>query len=164
VAARTAWRLTPRRYLATALSGEGARLYGSRWNPPGVAMFYLAETRSLALLEVLTQVRSPRQLRDHLLLPVTVDESQIRTLSPAQWPSDWRAIPSRESTRRIGAEWVAGRSSLVLRVPSAVLPSEFNWLLNPVHPAFAHTVIGTPEDVELDPRWPDQADDAPVEA
>lgn len=158
--ARTAWRLTPRRFLATALTGEGARLYGNRWNPPGVALVYLAETRSLALLEVLTQVRNPSQLRDHLLLPVTVDESQIRDLTPDAWPHDWRAIPARASTQQIGAGWVADETSLVLRVPSVVLPAEHNWLLNPAHPAFATISVGTPEPVELDPRWPGQADDA----
>lgn len=156
MASRTAWRLTPRRYLATALSGEGARLYGNRWNPPGVAMVYLAETRSLALLEVLTQLRSPSQLRDHLLLPVTVDASLVRGLPREAWPDDWRAIPAGDATRRLGAEWVAGASSLVLRVPSAVLPAESNWLLNPAHPAASLVVIGAPEAVELDPRWPDQ--------
>ena len=160
MAARTAWRLTPRRYLGSALTGEGARLYGNRWNPPGVALVYLAETRSLALLEVLTQVHSPDQLRDHLLLPLTVDEAWIRDLPESEWPADWRAIPARASTQQIGAAWVASGASLVLRVPSVVLPAEHNWLLNPAHPAFANAVVGASEPVALDPRWLDQAGDA----
>lgn len=146
----TAWRTTRRAYARTALDGEGAALYGGRWNPMGVPVVYLSSSRALSVLEVLTQVRGPQDLADHVLIPVTFAAAAVT--APERLPDDWRARPSGEATRRLGAAWASTGAHLVLRVPSVVLPAEANYVLNPRHPAAARLTIGEPEPLDLDPR------------
>ena len=145
-----AWRLTSRAHLDTALSGEGARLYGGRWNSPGTAMTYLASSRSLAVLEVLAQLTSTADLARYALLPVHFDSDHVSDLPTL--PGDWRALPSPRSTAEEGDRWISEKSSLLLRVPSVILPAETNYLLNPAHPAFDSVEMGEPEDLDIDPR------------
>ena len=145
-----AWRLTARAHLDTALSGEGARLYGGRWNAPGIAMTYLASSRPLAVLEVLAQLASASDLARYALLPVRFDSDQISELPSL--PDDWRALPSPRSTAEAGGQWAESKSSLVLRVPSVILPAETNYLVNPAHPDFASVETGDAEDLDIDPR------------
>jgi RES domain-containing protein len=145
-----AWRLTARAHLNTALSGEGARLYGGRWNSRGTPIAYLASSHPLAVLEVLAQLTDAADLARYALLSVRFDASHVADLS--ELPEDWRALPSPRSTAEVGDRWVAEGESLVLRVPSVVLPAESNYLLNPVHPAFGAVGVGEPEELEIDPR------------
>lgn len=133
----TVWRVVTERYADTAFSGEGARLYGGRWNPKGVAMVYTAHTQSLALLEMLVQ-DSP--LRAHYVM------------IPASLPADWREITARGELQQLGATWPQMRTSAVLAVPSAVVPAETNYLLNPDHTDFVHVGIGAHEELLTDPR------------
>ena len=146
----TAWRTTKRAYAAVAFNGEGAASYGGRWNPEGVPAVYLSSSRALSVLEVLTRVRGPEDLADFVLIPATFDAGAVA--EPDGLPDDWRALPAPESTRRIGAAWVAGRDSFVLRVPSVVLPAEANYVLNPLHPDAGAVVVGEPEPLDVDPR------------
>lgn len=146
----TAWRTTKRTYAPVALDGKGAATYGGRWNPVGVPAVYLSSSRALSILEVLTQVRGPADLRDYVLIPVALPESAVMAVEAL--PADWRALPAGESTRRIGAEWAMQKRTLVLRVPSVVLPMEANYVLNPLHPDAADLAIGDVEELDLDPR------------
>jgi RES domain-containing protein len=145
-----AWRLTARVHLGTALSGEGARLYGGRWNSRGTPVTYLASSRPLAVLEVLAQLTDAADLARYALLPVRFDASHVADLP--ELPEDWRALPSPRSTAEVGDGWVAKGESLVLRVPSVVLPAEDNYLLNPAHVAFGAVDVGEPEELEIDAR------------
>jgi RES domain-containing protein len=145
-----AWRLTARVHIGTALSGEGARLYGGRWNSRGTPVAYLASSRPLAVLEVLAQLTSAAGLARYALLPVAFDSDHVAELPSL--PSDWRAMPSPRSTAQVGNAWAAAQTSLVLRVPSVVLPDEDNYLLNPQHPAFAAIETGEARDLDIDPR------------
>ncbi len=153
----TAWRITQRRYAKErvaggAFSGEGARRYGGRWNSRGMAIAYTAGSRSLALLEVLVHMESTRLLEHYVLIPVTFDLHHVETLSDAVLPADWQAHPAPASTQALGEEWVRGERSVVLRVPSVILPAEPNYLLNPLHADFAELEIGEPEALNVDPR------------
>ena len=147
-----AWRLAKTRFAATAFDGEGARINGARWNSPGTAVAYASSTASLALLEVLVHVPSIAILKSYSRVSVEIPESCVEELPAAAIPSNWRALPAPTSTQIIGDKWVAARSSAVLRVPSAVIDSEFNFLINVVHPDFPKLHIGTPTPFELDPR------------
>ena len=100
------------RLAASAFSGEGARLYGGRWSPKGHALFYTAESQSLALLEMLVQ-DAPLRARYVLI--------------PAQLPAD-------------------------LAVPSAVVPAERNYLINPRHPQARHVRASKQRRWLYDPR------------
>ncbi|MBB5461040.1 RES domain-containing protein [Paraburkholderia sp. Cpub6] len=146
----TVWRVVTERYADTAFSGEGARLYGGRWNPKGVAMVYTAQTQSLALLEMLVQ-DSP--LRAHyVMIPARFPERIVERIDPASLPADWRDISTRGELQQVGATWSQTRTGAVLAVPSAVVPAETNYLLNPDHPDFVHVEIGARDEWLTDPR------------
>ena len=147
----TVWRLITARFAKSAFSGEGARLYAGRWNRKGVPLVYTAESQSLAMLEMLVQ---DEPLRAHYVMieariakGMKIDRIKVQDL-----PSDWRDIPAREKLQAIGTEWATKRSAAVLGVPSAVIPAETNYLLNPLHPDFRRIKIGKPQKFETDLR------------
>jgi len=135
-----------------AFTGEGARLYGGRWNPPGVAIVYTAGSRALAALELLVHLDSPQLLRSFVLCQVTFEDGLVLDLEPAGIPPDWRLDPPPRSAQEIGGRWAARSTSAVLRVPSAVLPEEHNYLLNPNHLDFNKIRIDAPVPFSFDPR------------
>jgi RES domain-containing protein len=148
---RTVWRITTARFAATAFSGEGARLYGGRWNPKGFELVYTAESRSLALLEMLVQDAPLRA--SYVLIPARLpDTVRVVYLDVADLPADWRQPEQRDALQRIGRDWLGQGQSAVLAVPSAVVPAESSYLLNPRHPDFAQIVIGEPEALQTDRR------------
>ncbi|MCO5112372.1 MAG: RES family NAD+ phosphorylase [Burkholderiaceae bacterium] len=149
--AQTVWRITTARFAATAFSGEGARLYGGRWNPKGWEVVYTAQSQSLALLELMVQ---DDPLRAHYVLvpaqlPAGLPEIRIET---AQLPDGWRTLGGRGALQAMGQAWLQEGKAAVLNVPSAVLPAERNILLNPRHPDFARIAMGTPESLQTDTR------------
>lgn len=145
------WRLLTARFVDAAFTGEGARLYGGRWNRKGVAMVYTAGSQSLATLEMLVQ-DEPLRAR-YVMIPVTLPKNlKIERVTVEALPADWRELAAREQTRAIGNAWVRRQSSAVLAVPSAVIPAETNYLLNPLHPGFAKIEIGEPQDFITDFR------------
>jgi RES domain-containing protein len=147
----TVWRLLTARFAGTAFSGEGARLYGGRWNRKGTPMVYTAGSQSLAMLEMLVQ-DEPLRAR-YVMIPATLPNNlKIERIVPEDLPADWRSFVARESLQAIGSEWGKRRSSAVLAVPSAVIPSETNYLLNPLHPSFARIAIGKPQEFITDLR------------
>jgi len=148
---RTVWRITTARLAATAFSGEGARLYGGRWNPKGLALVYAAESRALALLEMMVQ-DAPLRAR-YVLIPAQLpDALSITSVGVADLPADWRRLDRRDALQRIGRDWLAQGRSALLAVPSAVLPAERNYLLNPRHPDFSLIIMGEPEALDTDLR------------
>ena len=159
----TAWRITQARYVddraagGGAFSGEGARRYGGRWNSRGTAVAYTAGSRSLALLEILVHAESTRLLGHYVLIPVTFDARFVETLGDDRLPEDWQAHPAPSSTQEIGDAWARSGRSVVLRVPSVILPTEPNFLLNPLHPDFEALEIGQPEALDVDRRFLDAA-------
>jgi RES domain-containing protein len=126
------------------LSGEGARLYGGRWNHKGVAVVYAASHVSLAVLEALVQ--SEILAKNMVLVAYDVpDTLAVGERSAASLPDDWAAYPFSKATQDIGTEWIRSRARVALRVPSAIVPHEVNWLVNPHHPDVAKvktTVMG----------------------
>ena len=148
----TAWRIVKKRHVESAFDGEGARHYGGRWNSPGTAVVYVAESRALALLEVLAGIRSLRHSSAYVLIPVDFDEELTRALDPDQLPDAWDQGPPQPSVQRLGDEWVDQQESPILKVPSVIVPGEYNYLLNPAHPDFRRIEIGAPQELPIDPR------------
>lgn len=138
--------------LGTALhpiwDGAGAALHGGRWNPPGVPVIYAAATLSLAMLERLVQRRN---LRGTLLVEADVPDALAWEDLLASPPPGWQALGSPEAAAAGGAWAAAGRTAL-LRVPSALVPREANWVINPAHPDVAAIRTGPPEPLDWDPR------------
>jgi RES domain-containing protein len=149
----SAWRLTKTKLIAGAWDGEGARKSGGRWNSPGIAVVYSSGTLSLALVEVLVHLPSGI-LPAYSAVRVDFDESMVTAVGPRDLPANWRDYPPPPDTKAIGDLWVAQGSSLVLRVPSVIVPTEYNYILNPAHPAFADLTIGEPMPFPFDPRLP----------
>lgn len=147
-----AWRIVHRRFAKIAFTGEGARHFGGRWNSPGRHVVYTAQSQSLAALEILVHLDSEKLLRHYLAIPVTIPPHLIERLSLSSLPENWRAYPAPRSVRAIGDAWLGRSSSPVLQVPSVVIPSEFNFLLNPAHPRFPKLRLGKPVPFLFDPR------------
>lgn len=148
----TAWRIAKRKHAETAFDGAGARRYGGRWNSPGVALVYTSEHQSLAVLELLVHIERPQRFHDYRLIPVDVPDSVITDLDRDGLPDNWRSDPSPLSLRGVGNNWIQKLASAVLRVPSAIVPDEKNYLLNPAHPDFGRLAIGDSISFALDPR------------
>ena len=148
----TAWRIVKRRHLANAFDGEGARTFGGRWNSPGVAMVYVANTRSLAALEMAVHLDRGALLASFVLIPCEFDEGLVSTINRSSLPPLWRRDPPPPELAGIGDAWAKQGRSAVLAVPSAVVAEETNFLLNPRHPDFSEIRIGNPEDFQFDPR------------
>ncbi len=147
----TVWRLVTARIVDTAFSGEGARRYGGRWNQKGAPLVYTAGNVSLAMLEMLVQ-DEPLRAR-YFMIPAEIPTGmKIDRISFDQLPSDWRDHTALQRLRTIGTEWATRLSSAVLTVPSAVVPAETNYLLNPKHPDFAKISIGEPQELVTDLR------------
>jgi RES domain-containing protein len=148
----TAWRIVKSRHVGSAFDGEGARRYGGRWNSPGTAVVYASETRALCLLEVLAGLRSVKPLHAYVFVPATFDDSLVRPLPPEDLPPDWQDSPPHPSAQQVGDTWVDQKESAILRVPSAIIPSEYNYLFDPAHPDFEQIRIGAPQELAVDSR------------
>lgn len=147
----TLWRLVTARFADTAFSGEGARLYGGRWNRKGVPMVYTAASQSLAMLEILVQ-DEPLRAR-YVMIPATLPKRfKTEQIELAELPAQWNAPANRAHLQALGSDWITRGSSAVLAVPSAVIPAELNYLINPRHPDFAKIEIGPPQEFVTDLR------------
>jgi RES domain-containing protein len=147
-----AWRIVKSTYEDSAFNGEGARLYGGRWNTPGHTAVYVASSQALAVLEIMANGLAIEDAENFVFLSVEFPESFVTEVAKADLPPNWSISPAPESTKIIGDRWIASGSSVVLLVPSVVVPDECNYLLNPQHPYFASVVIGSSRRFAIDPR------------
>jgi RES domain-containing protein len=106
----------------------------------------------LATLEVLAGLQTNSPLPGYVLIPAEFDESLILEIELTAVPADWREHPPSPSTQQLGNVWIAEERSAVLRVPSALVPKESNYVLNPLHPDFSAIRLGEAEPVSIDPR------------
>lgn len=150
----TAWRITSEKHAKTAFSGEGAKEYGGRFNSPGTPVVYTSESVSLATLELLAKAGKRQRLSGRVLLPVTFGEEHLITQDGEDLPGSWDERPYGPASQQVGDEWLQSEESLVLRVPSVVVPVEYNYLINPEHPKFGELKIGEPRPLGPDPRLP----------
>lgn len=147
-----AWRITKRRHAKTPFSGSGAKKYGGRWNSPGTAVIYLSEAQSLAVLELLVHLEAPELLQKYVLISVDIADELVEDLDRGALPSEWQAEPAPIQLRGIGDSWVHQGSSVALRVPSALVSAESNFLVNPAHDDFQRLLIGEPVPFSFDER------------
>ena len=148
----TAWRIVKQKNEKTAFTGEGARLYGGRWNSPGTAMVYTAQSQSLAALEMLAHLDSADLLGQYVFFDVTMEDSMVAVLDPSSLPKNWPAEPPPNKLRLLGDAWADAATSVALRVPSSIIPAESNYLLNPKHLDFAKLQIGKAVPFRYDAR------------
>ncbi|HVN28178.1 MAG TPA: RES family NAD+ phosphorylase [Candidatus Binataceae bacterium] len=139
------WRLAQRPF--AAIDGEGARLYGGRWNRAGLAIVYCAINLSLAVLEVLVHLDVEVQEfpSDYVKIPIEVPRS-VRLDRIDRLPDDLA------DTVEIGSRWFRTAKTVGLLVPSVVVPEERNLLLNPSHRDFPRLQVRTAQPFRFDPR------------
>ena len=133
------YRITGARY-ADDLSGSGARLYGGRWNSEGRPMVYLASSRSLAILESLVHLSPTNIPGDYIMLTIEAPDNFF-PIDITLLPQSWNEYPEPNILKQIGNSFLQKNEYLFLKVPSAIVPEEFNYLLNPVHPKSAEVEI-----------------------
>ncbi|HHK41458.1 MAG TPA: RES domain-containing protein [Planctomycetaceae bacterium] len=131
-----AWRLVKKRYASAPLDPVGARRYGGRWNSKGTDALYAADSISLAALEILVHLHNNDILTHFLLCKLALPDSSIMTLAQEDLPHNWRGDPPPASTQAIGDQWLRANLALALRVPSTVIPQQYNLLINPRHSDF----------------------------
>ncbi|HVU95271.1 MAG TPA: RES family NAD+ phosphorylase [Puia sp.] len=145
------YRIGRTRY-ANDLTGEGARLFGGRWNHKGVPCLYTSASRALALLEYTVNVNVDDIPRALSFTTLEIPDDSIHEVAVSHLPGDWRAVPSPVSTKAFGTAWLSSQAQGVWRVPSTVIPSEFNYLLNPLHPGISAAKILAVDDFVYDVR------------
>jgi RES domain-containing protein len=118
-----------------------------------MAVVYASATLSLALVETLIHVTSGI-LPAYSAVPIEFDDALVEIVDAADLPRNWKGQPAPPATRAIGDTWVGSSKSALLRVPSVVVPIEFNYVVNPRHPDFGRIRIGAPMPFPFDPRLP----------
>ncbi len=146
------WRIVHTDYMEAAFSGEGARLTAGRWHSEGTPVVYTAGTLSLAMLEMIVHLEMKSLLKHFKVIPVQFSSSLVQTIPLEKLPPFWDALPMSYSSQHVGDQWVHENHAAVLCVPSAVVPTEINYILNPRHPEFSKISIGKPLDLPIDPR------------
>ncbi len=135
------------------LDGEGARLFGGRWNPKNVPMVYAASSIALAAFESFVHFSSSLLPLDYVRVALEIpDDVAMETWTPADLPASWDDPIAPAALQELGREWTVSGRTAVLRVPSAVVPAEQNILINPRHEGATRIVARPPEPFRFDTR------------
>lgn len=146
------WRVCHRKYKDSAFTGEGARLFGARFNSEGVAAVYTSGSLSLSLLEMLVQANDRSYLRHCIVFQAEVPESLVDSPALTDLPEGWNKIPYGHVSQKYGDRWIESKTNPVLRVPSVVVPVEYNYVLNSNHPDFENIRIKQYKEKLIDER------------
>lgn len=138
---------------ASDLSGKGAEKSGGRWNSKGTALVYTSESRALCTTEIAVHTPLGNLPLDYMLISIEIpDNVHIYELSSNSLPANWKSFPNIHATQAIGDRFVADGIYPVLKVPSAVVQDEFNYLINPAHPDSHSITIKKTEPFNFDER------------
>lgn len=148
------WRISKAQYAQQAFTGLGAKLVGGRWNFPGAAVVYTSASLALAALETYVHLPSSLNLPRNLVAGAAeIPDTLPREIIPInELAREWNSMPPPDELKRIGSDWLRRNQSVILVVPSAIIPDEANYLLNPAHPDFDQIIIGQPQPFQYDPR------------
>ena len=128
-------------------------MFGGRWNHRGTPGVYTSSTLSLAVLELLVHLDDDELAKDYVGIPADIPDSvEITRIRTSDLPREWRNFPRPQALAGLGSRWAAARETAVLAVPSAIVPHELNYLLNPLHPHCKRIRFGRPEPFSFDPR------------
>jgi RES domain-containing protein len=141
----------------SGLSGKGAGIAGGRWNSPGISMIYTSESRALCTAEVAVNLPLGIIPTGFEMISILIPDDIILTeIHEEDLPSGWKVFPLATLTQKIGDQFIIQGKYLVMRVPSAVVPGDFNYLINPRHPDFGRIEIIKREPYEFDERFFDR--------
>ena len=147
-----AYRIVKASRAAEAFSGEGARLFGGRWNLPGSPVVYCAESRALAALESLGHFQGAERRVRFVVFAIEVPDDGIETIDLSGLDAAWRSPEPGRPTQEAGSAWQRAMRSVALRVPSVHVPDEWCVLLNPEHPDTRRVLVDYPVDYAFDER------------
>lgn len=148
------YRILRAAYSKNPLDGEGAYRFGGRWSSRGTRLAYTSSHLSLAIIEYFVHIDAADPPTDLVVIAVDVPDRVSRIgISVKQLPENWRQNPAPVSLARIGDGFVAGGKAAILTVPSAVVPSEANWLINPLHPESGNIRVKAAEPFQYDERF-----------
>jgi RES domain-containing protein len=146
------WQICRERYAAEAASGEGARLYGGRWNSRGVPVVYASTSLALAAVETFVNLEPNLQPKDLVSVEGEIpEEVEIAQLDENLLPGNWYHTRG-ESLRSFGDEWIRAGKTVALVVPAAAILGDRNVLLNPAHGDFPKIKFGAPQPFRFDVR------------
>ena len=120
---------------AADLSGEGARLNGGRWNHKMVACIYTSESRALAIIEYTMNVNINDIPRALSITTLEIPGGPVHEPKEADLPGNWKEVPAPSPTKDFGSNLLKAPGTLIIKVPSTAIPQEYNYILNPAHPA-----------------------------
>lgn len=147
------WRISKTKYAQTAFDGEGAKLWGGRWNSKGRSVVYTSANSSLATLEALVHLGVKDSKIPYVLIKAEIPEQvPIKLITEDSLPENWREDISPISLTEIGYKWLDSLETAVLALPSAINPHENNYLINPLHPDFPKIIIFAPLPYKFDLR------------
>jgi RES domain-containing protein len=147
------YRILRKLYAKNPLDGEGAFRFGGRWSSPGTRLAYTSGHLSLAMLEYFIHLDPQDPPGDLVAVAVHIPDGVSRTnVASRQLPANWRQSPSPPELASIGDRFVRGRRAALLIVPSVLVPTESNWLIDPRHPDFPKIKLGHVEKFESDSR------------
>lgn len=144
------YRIAKRQHTKTAFDGEGARLYGGRWNSKGVSMVYTSDSLALCSLEIFVHLPSYQLLKAYAYMTASFDSDCVMD---ADVTHGWDSRPASMVSKAVGDTWIKENTSAVLRVPSVIMPDGFNYLINKNHPDFNKIKTGNPIPLDFDPRF-----------
>ena len=148
------YRIVREPYANAPLAGEGAYRFGGRWSSPGTRIAYAAEHLSLAMIEYFVHIEAIDPPKDLVVVAADIPDSVSRAVvTPRRLPSNWRQVPAPPGLAAIGDAFAAERKTAILALPSALVPSESNWLVNPLHPEFAKIQVRPAEPFHYDARF-----------
>jgi RES domain-containing protein len=141
------------RYRADDLSGNGAAISGGRWNPHGTPALYTSANASTAVLETRVHATGILPLKNLFIVMIDVPDHLIDSAHEPILPPIWnQGGTTPRTTIEIAEAWITQTSTLVMKVPSVVCPTDFNYILNPRHPDMDLVSAVSVEAFALDPR------------
>jgi RES domain-containing protein len=152
----TAWRVVREPYTLPPydpFDGKGSSKAGGRWNSAGTPAVYLSDTLSLSILEILVHFSDFAALAEHYAYEVTIPDREIEVIDSRKLPESWHEAGLQRELQALGDEFLHSQRSLALRVPSAVVTRQHNYLLNPEHSRYRELLkIGPRELLPIDRR------------
>ena len=147
------YRVLRKAFARNPLDGEGAYRYGGRWSSPGTRLAYTSEHQSLAMLEYFVHLDADDAPADLVLVIAEVpDDLSHESVASGDLIANWREFPAPAELAKTGDDFVMKGKGCVLTVPSALAPSENNWLINPQHPDFLRITLSRTEPLKYDAR------------
>lgn len=148
------YRILRKRFAKRPLDGEGAYRFGGRWSSPGTRLAYTAEHMSLAMVEYFVHIDPENAPPDLVVVAADIPDSVSRSsVSPRHLPANWRTTPAASELAAIGDRFVREGRAAILIVPSALAPTESNWLINPAHSHSSRIRIQGHEPFQYDSRF-----------